>query len=1042
VFSDFFIERPRFAIVVSLVITLAGVVAFVTLPVDRFPDLAPPVVQVSTAYPGASAEVVEQAVTAPIEQEINGVKNMLYLSSVSSSDGNVNISVTFDVGSDLDIATVQVQNRVQRAMPQLPPEVQRQGVTVQEASPNMLLLVNLVAEEGRFDELFLGNYLTLYVKDPLARIEGVGKVTIFGARDYGMRIWLDPDRLKRFGLTTADVTQAVREQNELIPAGRIGAAPTLPDQRVQLSVTTRGRLIDVEEFEDIIIRANPDGSMIRVKDIGDVELGAQNYDLASRLNGKTTATMGIYQLPGSNALQVRDQLAAELDRLSKSFPPGLDYRISYDSTEVIEASIAEVQLTLLEAVFLVVLVVFVFLASLRATVVPGLAVPVSLIGTFALMSMIGFSINTLSLFGLILAIGIVVDDAIVVVETTMRNIEERGMERKQATKAAMREVFGAVIASTLVLLAVFIPVAFMPGLTGRLYNQFALTIACSVVISTLNAVTLSPALCSILLERSGEQSWLGRNFDRVFQPARSAYVALVERLLRARGFVVVAFFALIVAVVGLFRIVPGGFVPAEDDGVLFMHVQLPDAASLNRTEAILRKVESLIESESTVENVISVAGYNLLGNSNASNAGMVIVKLSAWDERTERSEHVAAVRRRVQAATWQVPEATIFVFTPAPIPGLGNTGGSEYHLQDRSGGSIEVLAEQSEALQSAAMAQPAIGGVMSTFRASVPRVRLEIDRNQAKTLGVSMQSISDVLSTHLGSLYANQFTLFGRNFRVMLAAERAYTTDPLDILSLFVPNDRGEQVPLGTIADVDVTTGPETISRFNLFRAVQITALPAPGRSSGEVIETMENVSAALLPPELGYAWAGSAIQEKEAAGASTFILGLALVLVFLFLVAQYESFTIPLSVMAVVPLAALGALLFQYLSGLAVDVYCQVGLVLLVGLTAKTAILLVELAKQRVEEGLSPVEAVIEACRLRFRAVLMTALTFLLGMVPLVLSTGAGAASRRSLGTAVFGGTLAGIVFTLLLVPVFFVLAQGLRRRLRSSSEPSPGAD
>jgi len=1032
VFSEFFIERPRFAIVISLVITLAGVIAFFTLPVDRFPNLAPPTVQVSTSYPGASAEVLEQAVTAPIEQELNGVKNMLYLSSVSSNDGNVTITVTFKVGTDLDIATVQVQNRVQRAMPKLPQEVQRQGVLVQESSPNILFIVNLEGDREEYDELFLGNYATLYVLDSLARIPGIGRATVFGSRDYGMRIWLDPDKLTRFGLSTSDVTNAIREQNALIPAGRIGAPPTVPSQRVQLSVSTKGRLSTVEEFESIVLRSHPDGSTIRVADIGDVELGAQNYDVASRLNGDTTASLALYQLPGSNALSIKQAVESELERLAASFPPGLEYRIAYDSTEVIEASIAEVQVTLVEAVVLVVLVVFLFLASLRATLVPGLAVPVSLIGTFALMAVIGFSINLLTLFGLILAIGIVVDDAIVVVETTTRNVEERGMEPKEATKAAMREVFGAVIASTLVLLAVFVPVAFMPGLTGRLYNQFAITISCAVLISTLNALTLSPALASLLLRKSENEGTLKRAFDRVFNPAREAYVALIRRLLQLPSIAVAIFAAMLVAVYLLYGMVPGGFVPNEDDGVLFMHVQLPDAASLNRTEEILRKVEGIIEQEEAVENVISIAGFNMLGGGNSSNAALVVVTLKNWSERGTPDLHAAAVRRRIQGATWGVPEATIYVFAPAPIPGLGNTGGSEYYLQDRGGAPIEALAQMSGELQGAAMAQPAIGGVMSTFRASTPRVFIQVDRSQAKKLGVNMKALADVLSTNLGSLYANDFTLFGRNFRVMIAAERSYTADPLDILALYVPNERGDQVPLGAFANVELLTGPETITRFNLFRAISLTGLPAPGHSSGEVISTLESLSSALLPPTMGYEWAGAAVQEKEAAGASTLILGLALILVFLFLTAQYESFTIPLSVLAVVPMAVSGALLFQFSAGLALDVYCQVGLVLLVGLTAKTAILLVEVAKQGFESGMSLDDAILEACRLRFRAVLMTALTFLLGMIPLLISTGAGAASRRSLGTAVFGGTLVGIVFTLLLVPVFFKIIQGLRARVR----------
>ncbi len=1030
--SEFFIERPRFAFVISIVISLAGAVAFFTLPVDRYPDLTPPTVEVTTTYRGASAEVVEQAVTAPIEQELNGVKNMLYMDSVSANDGKVTIRVTFDVGTNLDIATVQVQNRVQRAMPKLPQEVQREGVKVEESSPNMLVIVNLIGDAEKYDELFLGNYVTLYLKDPVARVRGVGKVTVFGARDYGMRIWLDPGRLRSLDLTTADVTAAVREQNNLIPAGRIGAPPTLPGQRIQLTVSTKGRLTEVDEFENIVIRANPDGSMIRVKDVGRVELGAQDYDLASTVDGEVTSTFIAYQLPGSNALEVRDQIKAELDRLSASFPPGLEYQFSYDSTEVISASIAEVQLTLVEAVILVVLVVFIFLANVRATVVPGIAVPVSLIGTFALMAVLGFSINLLTLFGLILAIGIVVDDAIVVVETTTRNIEERGMERKEATKAAMNEVFGAVIASTLVLLAVFVPVGFMPGLTGRLYNQFALTISCSVVISTLNAITLSPALCSILLEKPGEKpGLLKRGFDRVFKPSLAGYVALVERVLNRKAVMFAGYAAALVAGIFVFRLVPGGFVPTEDDGVILAHVQLPDAASLNRTEEIMKSTENLLRSEEGVDKIIRIVGYNMLGNSNSTNAGFFVMTLKNWGERGPE-DHMLAVQRRLQAAAWQTPRASIFFFNMPPIPGLGTTGGSEFYLQDLGGGPIDALAEISQELVGAVQSQPAVGGVISTFRPSVPQVWLELNRNQAKVLGVSMSSVSDVLSTNLGSLYANDFTLFGRTFKVMLAAERQFTVDPDEILALFVPNDKGDQVPVSAFTDVENLTGPETINRFNLFRAVKLTALPAPGRSSGEVISTMEAVSAALLPNTMGYEWSGSAVQEKLAGNASTQILLFALILVYLFLVAQYESFTIPLSVMAVVPMAVIGAGASQLIAGLALDVYAQVGLVLLVGLTAKTAILLVELSKQQLEEGMPLREAIITACRLRFRAVLMTALTFLLGMVPMLLSTGAGAASRKSLGTAVFGGTLVGIIFTLVFVPMFFQVVMVVRARLK----------
>jgi len=1040
VLSAFFIARPRFAIVISLVVTLAGVVAMQGLPIDKFPEIAPPTVKVTASYPGASAKIVEQAVATPIETEVNGVKNMIYMESVAANDGSYTLTVTFEIGTDADQAAVEVQNRVARATPRLPQEVRTEGVKTEASSPNMLLIVNLVGDGEQYDGIFLNNYLSLYVKDAIARVPGVGSTTIWGARDYGMRIWIDPDRLRGFDLRPGDLISAIQEQNIQIPAGRLGGAPALPEQRFQLTVGTSGRLDDVEEFERIVIRANPDGSMLRVADVARVELGAQNYDMVSKFDGEATSTLVVFQRPGSNALAVKETIESELDRLSAAFPEGLRCEVAYDTTRAIEASIAEVVNSLLIAVVLVILVVFVFLADLRATVVPAVAVPVSLVGTFAFMAVLGFSINLLTLFGLILAIGIVVDDAIVVVETTTRNIDERGMAPKDAARAAMEEVFGAVIASTLVLYACFVPVAFMPGLTGRVYNQFALTIVAAVTISTLNAITLSPALAGLLLRpSSAEPGFLKRTFDRVFEPARRGYVGLVRRLLGLRLAVVVTFFGVLGFTVWLFGQVPGGFVPTEDEGAFLVQVQLPDASSLNRSEAVVDRIAEFVQDDPAVAHVISVAGFNLLANASSSSSGLVIATLRPWDQRGDRSQTQAAVVRRMQGRLFMMPEAIAFAFEMPPIPGLGNSSGVEFILQDRGGKSLVALEEIATELQATAIRQPAIASVVKTFRASVPQLYLDVDRIQARTMGVRLPGVVDTLTTALGSRYVNDFNLFGRTFRVMMSAERPFTRGPDDLLRLFVSNDGGDQVSLSTFAELEETFGPETINRFNIFRSVRLTASPAPGFSSGQAIGTMEALADATLSSDMGYEWAAAARQEKEAGGASIVVFALAFVLVYLFLVAQYESFTVPLSVLMAVPTAVLGALLAQWLVGLPIDVFAQVGLVLLVGLTAKTAILFVELAKQRVDEGSTPRDAMIEAAHSRFRSVLMTALTFLLGMLPLLVATGAGANSRRTLGTAVFGGTAVGIVFTLLFVPVFYVLLQSLRDRIKGRRATSP---
>ncbi|HLT40627.1 MAG TPA: efflux RND transporter permease subunit, partial [Enhygromyxa sp.] len=1011
----FFIEHPRFSLVISLVILIAGIIAVRTLPVEKFPDLSPPIVEVSASYPGASAEVVEQTVTALLEEEINGVPGMLSIDSVSSNDGKSKIRVTFEVGSDVDQKSVLVQNRVQKAIPRLPQEVRREGVVVEAASSSMLAVVNLWSENPeQFDELFLSNYALLNVRDVLARVPGIGRAEILGAREYGMRVWLDPDRLRTFNLSANEVADAIIAQNLQLAGGRIGAAPAPADQRYQFSVLMPGRLASAEEFGAVILRTESDGSVLRLRDVADVELGAQNYDVTSKLNGQPTASIVLYQLPGSNALAAVDGVEAEMQRLSDSFPAGIRWQLSYDSTEVVDASIDEMLITLYIAVALVMLVVLVFLGGVRPTLVPGVAVPVSLIGTFALMSALGFSLNTLSLFGLILAIGIVVDDAILVVETTTRNIEEHGMQPKPAAIAAMAEVGGAVIASTLVLLAVFVPVAFIPGLTGRLFQQFALTISAAVCISTVNALTLSPALSSLILARPNTPpTALARWFNRYFQPLRERYVGVVRLTLARKLLAPLVILAVLLATGTLTRVVPSGFVPLEDEGVLMMQVSLPDAASTNRTEEVCQQITRIALGQDEVADVIAFSGYDLLAGAVSSNKGLIIVVLDDWSARPDPTQHVQAVKARLAAATHELLDASVFTFQMPPIPGLGTTAGLDFELQNRGGLDAGTLSEIAQDLATNAGGHPAIAQAVVSFTADVPQIRVALDREQTSRLDVPLRNVQDTLSSNLAARYIDDVVLFGRTFRVMMSSRSGSVAGPTEMLELTTRTSRDALVPLGTVADVELEGGPSFVTRFNLYPSARITVIPAPGFSSSEAIAAMEAIAAATLGPDFGYQWSGQAREERTSAGASTAVLMLSVVFVFLFLTAQYESFTTPIAVMLMVPTAMFGAYLAQLIAGLPIDLYTRVGLVLLVGLTAKTAILLVELAKQQVDGGEAVERAAEQAAKLRFRAVLMTAGTFILGMLPLLMATGAGAASRVSLGSAVTGGTIAGVVFT-----------------------------
>lgn len=1029
--SRLFINRPVLASVISVVITLVGLVMVFRLPIDRYPPITPPTVRVTAQYIGASAEVVEQTVAAPIEQQLNGVENMIYFDSKATNDGRYTLTATFEVGTNLDIAAVQVQNRVALAEPQLPEEVRRNGISVRKQSTSLLMVLALESPGNSYDQLFLSNYTKINVRDALARIYGVGDVNLPGEREYGMRIWLDPDALFKLGLTATDVTRAIQEQNVQAAAGRIGQSPVPAGQENEYTVRTSGRLADPEQFGNIILRANSDGSTVRVRDVARTELGAFDYSVFSRFNGKDAVNLLIYQLPGSNAVDVANAVKAEMERLQGAFPNDVRYRLIYDSTDFIRASIDEVLHTLFEAIVLVILVVFLFLQSWRATLIPLITVPVSLIGTFMFFPLLGFSVNVLTLFGLVLAIGIVVDDAIVVVEAVEQYIE-RGLSPKEAAFKAMEEVSGAVIAIALILVAVFVPVAFLDGITGQLYRQFALTIALSVVLSAINALTLSPALCALLLkprheghESKGLLARFFAGFNNLFDRTLYGYGQTVRMLLRRSLLVAATLGVVLFGIYGMYKITPGGFLPSEDEGYFIVDISLPNAASLERTGQVMREVERIVQAQPGVKDVFNLGGQSFVSGNNASSVGTLIGVLKPWGERTGKGEHALEIVGALQQKLFTIPGAFILVFNPPPIQGLGNTGGFNVKLQDRAGGDVANLAKVTDDFLNAARANPAIAQAVTTFQPSEPQLRLEVDRERARTMDVPVNDVFLTLQTYLGGLYVNDFNLFGRTYRVVAQADPNFRRTPEDINRLYVRSLDGQMVPLSVLVKTVPTNGPLSLGRYNLFRAADVIGGSPPGVSSGQAIEALEG-AARSLPAGFAIEWTGMSFQEKKA-GSSLGVFAFSLLMVLLFLAAQYESWIIPIAVILGVPAGVLGAVSTQYLRGIADDVYCRIGLIMLIGLAAKNAILIVEFARQRRAEGLSIEESALEAARLRFRPILMTSFAFILGVVPLMISSGAGAASRRSLGSAVFGGMLLATILGVFMVPVFFKWVQRL---------------
>ncbi|MFC1695372.1 efflux RND transporter permease subunit [Pseudomonadota bacterium] len=1042
--AEFFVRRPIVAMVIAIIIVIVGVVSMGSLPVAQYPEITPPEIGVTATYTGANAEIVEQSVATPLEQKVNGVENSIYMKSVNSNDGTMNLTVSFEVGSDLDMSNVLVQNRVSEAQASIPEEVKRLGITVKKKLSFPLLLVSLYSPEGTYDQNFQSNYLTINILDAVARIKGVGQASVLGGSDYAMRVWVKPDQLAKLGLTVPDITRAIQEQNVIAPAGQIGGPPAVPGTQFTYQVRTKGRLSTAEEFGDVIVRSNPDGSQVRVKDIARVELGTQTYNAASRLDGGPAAILAVYQLPGANGLEVAAEIEAVMQDLSADFPDDIEYLVSLDTTLAIKEGISEIITTLFQAVALVILVVFIFLQNWRATLIPSLAVPVSLIGTFAVFPLLGFSINTLSLLGLVLAIGIVVDDAIVVVEAVTTKMEE-GLKPKPATIAAMKEVSGPIVATSLSLIAVFVPVAAMGGITGRLYQQFAITIAISVAISSINALTLSPALSAMLLRPKSEQKAnfltpFYNGFNSTFQRATGGYMRIATLFTRKLLLSIGTLLIMIVLMGGLFGVVPGGFVPEEDQGYFLVNIQLPDAASLERTDAVTRQVEAMLVGADGIASVNAVAGYSLLTSSLSPNNAFLFVSLKHWKERSSAELHVNKIIEGMNRKfALGVPEALVFAFGPPAIPGLGTGSGFSMMLQDRGGNTPDYLSEQTQAFMEAARQRPEIGNVISTFRANVPQIFADVDKDMVLKLGVSPADVNTTLGSFLGGAYVNDFNRFGRLFKVYVQAEPEYRSDPDDIRYFFVRGKTGQTVPLSALVTTSATQGPEYTNRFNLFRAAELTGSPAPGYSSDQALDALEEVAASTLPTDMTYSWNAMSYQERAAAGSGSTVFMLALLFVFLILAAQYESWSLPIGVLLGTPIAIFGAMGGLWLSGLFLpgyqnNVFAQIGLVMLIGMAAKNAILIVEFAKLKSDEGLSALDAALSAARDRFRPILMTAFSFILGVLPLLVASGAGAEARKVMGMTVFSGMLAATVLGVLIIPALYVLVERLTGRDKAS--------
>lgn len=1034
--AKFFIDRPIFAIVISLFLVLAGTLTMIGLPIAQYPNIALPSVSVKAFYPGADASVVEQAVSAVQDQQINGVTDMKSVKAVSGDDGSSTITVVFDLARDPDIAAVEVQNRVTQVSSSLPPEVREIGVTVVKQSPDTLLYAAIYSPKQSYDFLFINNYTYLYILDSIKRIKGVGDVKVFGS-EFGMRVWLKPDRMAALGLTVSDISKAVKAQNVQAAVGKVGAAPATSNTGFQYTLSVKGRLIDEQEFGNIVLRNEPDGSFIRLKDVARIELGAKDYSISAKLNGSPSASFGIALSPGANALETADLVKAELARLKANFPQDLSYEIVYDTSEFVKASVEEVIHTFIEALILVLIVVYLFLQSWRATLIPMLAVPVSLVATFIAYQFLGFSINTLSLFGMVLAIGIVVDDAIVVVEAVEHKMHALHLNAKEATYAAMQEVSGPVIAIALVLAAVFVPMAFVPGVTGQLYKQFALTVAVSTMFSAVVALTLTPALCVIMLKPKVHSDTPGlvdrffaafnRQFDRITSSYTNFTTASIKRLSR----VVIVMLVLCVALVGLTKITPTGFVPDEDQGAFFVQTILPEAASVDRTNNVMDQIQTLIRKQDGVESVLSVSGFDLISGTAAPNAGLSIVRLKPWSERPEEDQHALSIIEHLNPQLMMsIPEAMAFAFNPPSLPGFGSVSGFSMMIQARGESTPEELSAKAQEFIVVAQKKAAIGRISTTFQTATPNYQLTVDREKVEKLGIPLNEVFAAMQTFLGGTQINEFSRFGRNYKVTMQADADYRRDISTLSKIFLRSKTGEIIPLDTVVTAKQSAGPRFLQRYNLYSTAEITGAPKPGFSSGEAIAALEEAAKETLGPDYSYQWAGQTQEEIEAGNAAALVMVLSVVVVFLFLAALYESWSIPMAVLLAAPFGMLGAYVGVLMRGMDFNVYGQIGVITLIGLAAKNAILIVEFAKLNRESGMPIVDAAIDAAKLRLRPILMTSFAFILGVVPLFISSGAGAASKQSVGTVVLVGMLSATILSVLLVPALYVIIQSMSER------------